>query len=1316
MTDNDPFIERHDANPELVATAREFGHELTLVRLRAGMTVRDVARATGLPVSTVGDYFSGSHLPPPSQAGLLLRLLQACGETDPARLAKWIGALSRARRPPGKRAVQAKPPYRGLASFEREDAAWFFGRAEVTERLVDLATRAPEASGVPVTVVGPSGSGKSSLLRAGLVPRLLGDAAGDRAGPDGASGFGPFLLVIPSARPISRLAVQLSELAAPRPDDALAPDEIEVMLRRDPASAANLPLPARPGRPVIVADQFEAIFTDCPDERERELFISVVCQLCGPAIVAVGLRADFYDRALRYPDLARALQDRQIVCRPMNQDELRCAIIEPARKAGLDVEDGLVEILLRDLAPGSGARSLPGAGHEAGALPLLSHTLLATWKNSRGGRITVADYQVTGGIRNAIAQTAENAYAGLSDDEEKMTRRLFLRLVHVADDAPETRAVLQLGELLDDPADDAVADRTLGRFVADRLITLDAGTARITHEALLTAWPRLREWIDADEENLRAGRRISQAARVWEEGGRDSASLLRGGQLGLARDWIAQAGNRASLSRLARDFVESSIAQDERHQQAERSRARRLRRLVAALVALVLATCGLTAYSLLQRMAADAARVSATAARDEAESREVAVEASQIRGQNVTLAAQLGLAAYRIADTAEARSSLLESSGMPAAAQLVDSSGVVQAVALSPNHRLLAVAAADGTLRLWNMSRPGHPVPAGPSLVPLSGAPLYAVAFSPDGETLAAAGAGKTVTLWHVGPSGRPVRLGPVLTGPASTIYTLAFGLGGQVLAAGSADGTVRLWTVTGPLRPAPVATLAAQDGAVQSVAFSPGATMLAAGGTGDDVALWDVSDPARPVALGQPLTGPAGPVYSVAFSPDGRLLAAGSQDKKVWLWNVNSAGRPVPAGPPLTGATDWVNAVAFSPDGASLAAGSSDGDVRVWQVAGWRLKAVLPHPQPVTSLAWDGTGYLISADADGTVRAWLLPPPVLLTSGPVADIAYSPGGNVLAVAGPDLELWNTTTRTLEAARTVPGTTVYAVAFAPHAQILAAGYASGMVQIWSWAGGSLTPAGAPFPGSAGSPSESVAFSPDGQILAEGGNDGMIRLWALPDPAHPRPLAAIPDSGIYYVFSVAFSPDGGMLAAASSDGLTRLWRITSPTRPQLTAPPLAGPTSYALSVAFSPNGRVLAVGSADKSVRLWNVSNPERPVRLGQPLTGPAGYFYSIAFSPGGRTLAAGATDGTVWIWSTANPADPALLATLTSPGTQVFAVAFGADGQSLAAGGADGTVQIWDTQVGSAANEVCQVTGQPITRSEWAASVPGLPYRSPCPG
>jgi len=1037
-------------DPDRIATQQDFGRELTAIRARAGLTVRQVARAAGLPVSTTGDYFSGRHLPADGRPEQLFGILRACGETDPAVLARWMSALQRARRPPGRRPGGAGAPYRGLARFEREDAPWFFGRGDVTDLLAALAD---EEKPLPLVLVGPSEAGKSSVLRAGLVPRLTG----------------PVGLVEPADAPLAALRAALADL--------------------DASGGA--------ARPVIIVDQFEAVFTQCQEEAERREFVTELCDLAKTALVILAVRADFYEHALRYPGLAAALQARQVVLGPMTAEQVRRAITEPARLARLDVEDGLVGLLLRDLTPPEPASEQ--AAYEPGALPLLSHALLTTWEHSRGGLLTVADYLASGGIRDALTRTAEAAYDSLTPQQQQLARRLFLRLVHVADDAPSTRATVRLGELR---AWGGESEHVLGRFVAERLITVDADAAQITHDTLLAAWPRLRSWIDAGLQSLLTRRRVSEAARAWQEAGRESAVLWRGSQLATARDWAAAEDDHALSGTLVGEFVAASIAAEQEHRRAERRRTRRLQRLVAALAVLVVAV---------------------------------------------------------------------------------------------------------GTL----------------------------------------AGFGKP------------------LTGAA---------------------------------------------GYVQSIAFAPGGTILAAGSADDTVRLWDVADPASPEPLGGPLTGPKSLVAGVAFSPDGHLLAAASQNHKLWLWRV-SHGHAIPDGT-LTGAVNWLNAVAFSPDGTAVAAGTADASVLVWNLATRSLTATLPHRQPVTSLAWDGNRRLAAGDADGTVSLWTLPTPVLLTGNAPSGVAYSPDGKTLAAGGQDVQLWDAVRRTPIATRPLPaGTITNAIAYSPDGDLIAIARSDGTA--WLLNASTLDPIGRPFRMTATGNAESVAFSPDSRLLATAADDGTVRLWSLADPARPKQLASVHDSGTY-VYTVVFAPDGRTVAAASTDNLTRLWDVADPARPVLLGRPLTGPASYVIGLAFSPDSRLLAVGSADKTVRLWNVADPAHPALVGTPLTGPTGYVWAVAFSPDGSTLAAGVTDGTVWLWNVADPAHPVLIATLTGPQGHVFSVAFSPSGRTLAAASNDGTVHLWDASPAAAEADVCAGAGQQLTRQEWAAYVPGLPYRAPC--
>jgi hypothetical protein len=319
-------------------------------------------------------------------------------------------------------------------------------------------------------------------------------------------------------------------------------------------------------------DQFEEIFGQPISEDERQAFIVALNSLARRAIVVLALRADFYESAKRYPQLESALSERQIVLGAMSTRELRTAIIEPARKARLDVDNGLVAVMLRDLAPGEpvGGRT---EAYDPGALPLLAHALLTTWERSRAGKLTLDEYEATGGIQAAIAESAENVYHALDSGRQETARWLFLRLVNASGDAPATRGAIQINEL-DDVQETSVKE-VLERFVEARLITVDSDVARITHGALLTAWRRLQTWIDTSLEDLRIRHHISAAARFWEEAGCDSAALLHGRQLALVSNWATNPHNLTSLSHQEREFVESSVAIAEARKKIARRRSRR---------------------------------------------------------------------------------------------------------------------------------------------------------------------------------------------------------------------------------------------------------------------------------------------------------------------------------------------------------------------------------------------------------------------------------------------------------------------------------------------------------------------------------------------------------------------------------------------------------------------------------------------------------------------------------------------------------------------------------------------------------------------
>ena len=1008
-----------DPAPSKIVTRSDFAAALTVLRERVGLTVRDVAKTTAMQASTVGGYFSGRHLPPLKPPSALPDILRACGVTDPTTVEEWEDALRRVRRAPGRRPADAPIPYRGLASFQPDDADWFFGREALTETLVQRITK-PAAGGEGVLlVVGPSGAGKSSLLRAGLVAALGHHETADETADDAANDAP-------------------NDAADDAADDAPAgptgpPRCVLLTPGAHPMRSLSAALPAA----VVVIDQFEEVFTACTEEEERLEFIAAICALtsvdpdsgCAPMRAVLGLRADFYPQLLNHPELFRTAQNAQLVVGPMSEPELRRAIEAPAHKARADIQPGLVELVLRDLVP-AGRDS--GAAYEAGALPLLAHALLATWERGKGRSLTVAGYAESGGIRGAVAQTAEQVYEQLTEEQREAARRLFVRLVIVSDDAADARRRVHIAEFADDQAVSEIIDL----FVDHRLITADIETLEISHETLIRAWPRLRGWIDADRAHLLVRQEVADAAQKWEQEHHDPGALYRGTRLAAAKEWAGDAGPLAPTP-LQADFIRTSL----RH---ERRRLRRLYQTVAGLAALLLVAVGAGVVAVQQR-------AEATQERNAAISRLVATRADRVRDKDVALAAQLSLAAYRISPTAEALASLLDNSATYTATRLLGGPGVMQAVALTPDRRTLAAGGLDRTVRLWDVSDPRRPIALGQ---PLTGPTdtVFAVAFSPDGKTLAAGGGDKAVHLWDIRDPGQPVPTGAPLTGPTALIYSLAFSPDGKTLAAGSGDMVVHRWEVASPGRAEYLGPpLAGATSYIQSVAYSPNGEILAAGSDDRTVRLWDVRDPRQPRPLGEPLVGPTRRIYTVAFSPDGRTLAAGSADSNVYRWDLADPGRPVALGDPISGLTGWVNAVAFSPDGTTMAFASSASAVRLWSISTQQLTATLPHPGPVTGVAFHSDDTVVTSAADGTARIWHLPGPVLTGHGDIVNgVAFSPDGRTLAIGSGETQLWDVNGRDpLAVSMTNTARFSSSIAYAPDGSTLAVGSRDGTVQLWN---------------------------------------------------------------------------------------------------------------------------------------------------------------------------------------------------------------------------------------------------------------------------
>ncbi|ODU01943.1 MAG: hypothetical protein ABS81_19240 [Pseudonocardia sp. SCN 72-86] len=1286
------------ADPSRANDRDSFVVELQLLKDRSGLSFRDIARGTGggkgehpLPFTSIRDYVSGTSLPP---ADRLDRIVRALGEKE-AAVEGWLAALHRVRdaaRAPAALAGEPMPgsaltegsvapcPYRGLAAYRVEDADVFHGRdrllTDLLRRLRPLAT-----TGGLLTVVGPSGSGKSSLLHAGLVPALL---RGEVVAPDGAPWH--VAVFVPGGDPATTLAEHI-------------------------VSAGG-------GPAVIVVDQLEQIFTGAAGAAERDAFLRMVSEVGeggagAPVITVLGLRADFYAQALSNEYLLRPLSVAQVTVGPMSDDELRAVITAPARDVGVEVEPGLVELLVAELRAGD---ELPVA-----SLPLLSHALASTWEHG-GGRMTVAAYRDAGGLREAVADTAERVWSGLPDDLHDLTRKVLLRLVRTTPEVADTRRRATREELLGPPGEeDAAVAGIVDHFVAARLVSLDAGVVQIAHEVLLRAWPRLAGWLTEDRVARSARGRLTEGARIWRDTGRDDGALLRGRVL----DDAECAAAADDLLPAETEYLGASVARRDRELADSRRGTRRLRSVVAVLVVLVLAVGALAVVATVQR-------VTAVTARDTATSRELAVQAETLRESDPGLAAQLSVAAYRISPTDAARSSLLESTTASTSTRLLSPTGKArQAVVSADGRTMLTVDAAEGTahamLQRWDVSGPGRPLPLGPAVDTGQAGADYGLVISPDGRTAATAGTGKTVRLWNLAAGGPPRPLTELLPGPADTVYSLAFSADSTVLAVADAAGSVTRFAVA-PTRPgAAGAALAAGAGAVRVLAFAPSGRLLATGGADGLVRLWDLTDPAAPQPLGTPF-GDGKAVLALAFTRDGTRLAASGMARTVTLWNVTDPRAPVAAGAPLVGPTAQVNSLAVSPDGTTLAGASSDDRLWTWDLATGASTGSRPHPSTVVQVGYDagaesGGGRLVTVGGDGTVRVWDAgdarirdPRDTVFAMDWLPDsqsVALGVGGSAKNV-----RLWNVTDARAPAALTPAlGAPAGApplsgsVATSPDGRVVASGATDGGVRVWD-----LGPGGAvarpALPGD-GALVEQVVWSPDGRTLAAAGDDNAVRLFDMTRP--PGPPVATLTGADSYVFGAAWSPDSRTLAAVSADGTLRLWDVADPARARSSGDPVPAGAGYAYGVSFSPDGRRVATGTADRTVRLWDVTDPAHPRQIGEPLTGPGNTVFGLGHSHDGRFLAAASGDGSVRVWDVHDPAHPVPWATLHGGLTAtVWTAVFSPDGSRLAAAGADGWVDMWTVDPEAAATAVCANAGDAVTPAEWARFLPDTPYRNPC--
>ncbi len=1194
-------------------------------------------------------------------------------------------------------------PYKGLLSFREEDAPYFFGRELFTSRLMTAVERNPF-----VAIIGPSGSGKSSVLHAGLMARLRQEKswtiAEFRPGNDPYQSLTAALLPFlePEMTETDRL-VETRKLSLALKEASLTLNDVVDRILVKHTEVNSL---------LLVADHFEELYTLDSDVASRrdllDSFLDIIAkQPFKPQhsfCLVLAVRADFLDQVLSYRPFADAFQDANLILGAMNYEELSRAIEKPAEIQGVSFEPGLVERILADV------------GDEPGHLPLLEFALTALWERQDSGQLTHADYEVTGRVEGALTRYADQVYESLVAADRAKAQYIFVQLVRPGQHTADSKRLSRRAEL-------GEGTWTLAQRLAEsRLVVLDRDasgqeTIELAHETLIRCWERLRSWLEADRAFRIWQERLRAAVHQWRNSGQDEGALLRGAPLNEAESWLVKRNDQLSADEIA--FIEVSLALRQRQlmekEQNRLARERTRRSITIGLAVGLMLAIALLTLAAIQWNNARHAQELAEAERDQTQNTLAQLLASQaelLATDQLDLAQLLAVEAFRKHDSPQTRGSLLTVvSHLPQIRKFLHGhAGQVRAVAISPNGKILASAGDENIIQLWDLPT-GQPL--GPPLVGHE-EQVWSLAFSPDGNILASGSFDDTIILWDVA-SGQSAFY-PFME-QADNIWSLAFSPDGELLASGSADGTIHLWRAEdGRQIGAPIP---AHGGTVAALAFSPDGRILASGGRDGTAVLWQLPEvvntgtfPADEPAirqLGAPLAGHNSTVRAIDFSPDGQQLATGGYDKTIMLWDIAPANAAldhnpdaidqetvlaVPLSSPISGHEDRLTSLRFGADKSRLVSASADGQVILWDMT---------H----------------TFDQGSTRDA---PAATLLTrhSSAIWSLAISSDGQTMATTGEDgwVIIWNVNEQNSVIVNdTQLREKALAVGLSPDGQTLVTGDFAGNIVFWEEdkvGGASGKMPGQPIKKLTGKPETSrsswpstIVYSPDGRKLAVGYSDGTINLW---DMSAEEPLATSLKGHTGLIMDIAFTQDSRMMASLGRDGIVQVWDVNAG---QALTAPLSGHLGHRGSLTFNRQGDLLATSAGGRIVLrsiIEDLSSSQEKVAISAPEKQLELNFYptqspGIAFSPDGKTFALGLTNGMLAILDASS--GETVLETSSGHDGEIWGIAFTPDGKIMITVSYGGQVVLWDADRNSLT--FGQRLGSPID-GPWLGDEPQISF------